>query len=544
MKTTRFLIAMAVLLCVSATPAFGAKKGVAGRVLCEGKGVEGVVVTDGVNLTKTGKDGVYTLPTNVKNPHCQFVHISIPSGYEVERIGNAPQFYKRVNPKAKSNTIDFALTKVDQSVYSVLTIADTHVCAGLTKYGHKDDRARYCATVVPTLKTEIAKSEGPVYIISLGDMTQSSTRPGWKGRTTGYSFQNYMEDTAADRPIFNSVGNHDHNHAPEGVVFNDETVFRSREDYHRELGPEYYSFTLGREHYVVVDNSFVLTKDSGPTNKVDAVKGYQIRLCEYQNDWLKKDIEALDKSQIDRIVVIAHCGIFGYKGTYYMMYAEEFLQNFAGYEVICLVGHHHAEHILKKEIDGRNVYQFMHPSSAGTAWYTYDNCEGTPAAVVGYTFKEGKVSRKYVPYGSNEGVCYRVYDNGENKWHYPITSLTGTKWKHSMEQAAASAGDRPAILVNIWGAHTCEFTESTGGKGTVKNRCFDLQYRDWYWPLYERSENGELPRGERLYKANWQTPKRGYHIWQYVPADADAEISVVAKDAFGEVVAEFKARAK
>ena len=248
MKRMRFFIAIVTFACVVATPAFGAKKSVVGKVLCDGKGVEGVVVTDGVNMVKTGADGAYSLSTNTKNPHCQFVHISTPSGYEVERIGNAPQFYKRVNPKAKVNTINFSLTKVDQSVYSVFTIADSHVCAGLTKHGHKDDRARYCATVVPTLKAQVAKSEGPAYIISLGDMTQSGTRPGWKGRAEGYSFLNYMEDTAVDRPIFNSVGNHDHNRAPEGVIFNDETVYRSREDYNRELGPEYYSFTLGREH--------------------------------------------------------------------------------------------------------------------------------------------------------------------------------------------------------------------------------------------------------------------------------------------------------
>jgi hypothetical protein len=55
---------------------------------------------------------------------------------------------------------------------------------------------------------------------------------------------------------------------------------------------------------------------------------------------------------------------------------------------------------------------------------------------------------------------------------------------------------------------------------------------------------GEEPEVSRLKKAAWQTPKLGDHIWQYVPMDPDAEIHVVAKDLFGNVIADFKARAK
>ena len=123
MKLKSFIIA-ALMVCASVLTASAAKKSITGTVTCDGKGVAGVVVTDGVNLTKTDAKGAYALPTKVKDPHCQFVHISIPSGYEVERIGNAPQFYKRVNPKAKKQSFDFKLTKVDQSVYSVLALGD------------------------------------------------------------------------------------------------------------------------------------------------------------------------------------------------------------------------------------------------------------------------------------------------------------------------------------------------------------------------------------------------------------------------------------
>ena len=541
MKRIFLIIAV---LCLAAMPVSAAKKTVKGTVTCEGKGVAGVVVTDGINMTKTNAKGAYALPTKLSDPHCQFVHISIPSGYEVERVGNAPQFYKRVDPTAKKQVFDFKLTKVDQSKYSVLAIADTHVTGGKFKWNHKHDTERYRSSLAVTMRESVAAIKEPVYVISLGDMSHPGTRPGYKGRTDGYSFANYMEDTPVDAPIFNSIGNHDHNRPPKGEYFVEETVYRSRADFNRDLGPEFYSFTIGREHYVVVDNIFVITSDSRATRDLNAKKGCWYRLCERQYNWLVKDIAALDRSKIDRIVYVGHAGLFNYAGKPLQLDNQRVLDLFKGYEVIALIGHHHADHSQVKTINDMPFYQFMHPSGAGTGWYTYDNCEGTPAAIAHYTFKNGDVKRTYIPYGDNVGVHYRIYDNGEHKWHYPITSRTGTKNKRELEQEAAKPEDKPAILVNIWGAYRCTFTESTGGKGRARNRLYDLKYRDWYWPQLARSLAGELPDEEKMHKAAWQVPKSGYHIWQYVPSDPEAEITVTAKDAFGNVIAEFKARAK
>lgn len=545
MKTRSLILTIAAVLFASILSASAAKKTITGTVTCEGKGVAGVVVTDGVNMTVTNEKGAYALPTKVKDPHCQFVHISIPSGYEVERIGNAPQFYKRVDPKAKKQTFDFKLTKVDQSVYSVLAMADHHITDVYAKRGDHRGTAKYKNEVVPFMREYAASLKHPVYMVALGDMTQTGSRPGWKGRKGGYSLADYMRDTDVDFPIFNAVGNHDHNHAPQGEVFNDETVYLSRADYHRDLGPEYYSFNIGREHYVVVDNTFVITKDSGPTTDPNATKGYWYRLDTYQHNWLAQDIAALDRTKVDRIVILAHCGLFGYAGKKQQMDLEEMLDYFKGYEVVALIGHHHSDHtVFKKNWNGKPLYQFYHPSAAGTAWYTYDNCEGSPAAITDYTFQNGKFTRTIAPYGTNKGLKFRAYDNRNYKWSYPITEHTGIKQKRDLELVEITTDEKPAVIVNFWGAHTCKFTESTGGKGKVTRRCFDLNFRDWYWATYAKSEAGELPEGQRLHKASWQRPKRSYHVWKYVPADPDATITAVAKDVLGNVIAEVELHAK
>ena len=62
MKLKSFIIA-ALMVCASVLTASAAKISITGTVTCDGKGVAGVVVTDGVNLTKPDAKGGYALPT-------------------------------------------------------------------------------------------------------------------------------------------------------------------------------------------------------------------------------------------------------------------------------------------------------------------------------------------------------------------------------------------------------------------------------------------------------------------------------------------------
>ena len=167
MKLRKLFFAISAVMLVGIMPAFAAKKTITGTVTCDGKGVEGVVVTDGVNMTKTDAKGAYALPTKVKDPHCQFVHISIPSGYEVERIGNAPQFYKRVDPKAKKQSFDFKLTKVDQSVYSVLALGDPHLTDVYAKRADHRGTTLYKEEVIPAINEYVAQCKHPVVFFAV-----------------------------------------------------------------------------------------------------------------------------------------------------------------------------------------------------------------------------------------------------------------------------------------------------------------------------------------------------------------------------------------
>ena len=547
MKPVKKIIALFLILILGAGTLYAAQPAIVkGRVLCSGSGVEGVLVSDGHNVVKTDKDGAYQLAVDLSES--DFVHISVPSGYEVERKGNYPLFFGRLDTSATApQTFDFNLTKVDQSSYTLLTLADTHVCGGVNRRANADEMQLYNNYFMPELREVVAAAngEGRTYLINLGDMTQVGYRPSYRvGKEgAGYSFTDYMRDTNVDIPIFNVIGNHDHDVPKNGTAFTESSIRGSRRDYYAELGPVYYSMTIGREHYIILDNTFVLTSDAHGSTDEKATTGNQVRLCNAQVNWLKNHMAAIDRSTFDRVVLCMHCPLLNANGGFSMMRSHQLFEPISGCEIVALIGHSHRDRSVRTWQGGRVIYEFLHPSTAGVAWYSPINTEGTPGAVVTYKFKGKNIERKYHPYGSQKGVQYRVYDNADHAWSYPINEITGCYWSHAREVENGYYKHRPAILVTIWNAYSCKFTESSGGKGEVTKGGYDLTYRDWYWSTYEKSLNGEIPEGQALRRANWQTPSKSSQVWRYVPADPKAVVTVEAKDVFGNVIATFTAQA-
>ena len=536
-RVTIFAVVALFFVSLSATAA--KRGGVSGFVRCGGKGVAGVVVSDGVNVTKTGKNGSYSLPAD--SERAQFVHISIPSGYEVSRNGSIPQFYGRIEQGVAKQTFNFDLTKVDQSRYTLMTMSDTHILRGTSSAGCILDVERYTTQMIPEINDYASKLGHPVYMVHLGDI---GLRTSWKHRRGGYTLADYVSDTKLNMPVFNTVGNHDHDIPKKGERFDDATVHHSRNTFHSAIGPSYYSFNIGSEHYVVLDNSFVITSDSGPTQREDAVKGYQYRVDDVQMEWLKRDIAQIDKSRIRKIVVLVHCPILLNNTQYRMMYAEKFLDSFKGYDVMILAGHSHIDSSIRRTYNGKEMIQNIHASSAGTFWYTPWSCDGTPGGSVAYHFGGEKISRDYVAWGEAKGKKYLVYDNVNNKWNYRITKFTGDGITYYHDLVKAHVKNEAAVLVNVFGAYECSFTESTGGKGKATNKVYDLNFRDWHWAEFEKNMNGEAPEGHRLQNAGHQRPRKGVpHTWRYIPADPKAVITVEAKDVFGNVIATFTTQA-
>ena len=92
-----------------------------GVVSADGSPVQGVVVSDGIEVSVTDERGIYQLESEKK---WGYVFISIPSGYEVPANGVLPQFYKIMRGDATTlERVDFSLTAVEgQDDYKVLML--------------------------------------------------------------------------------------------------------------------------------------------------------------------------------------------------------------------------------------------------------------------------------------------------------------------------------------------------------------------------------------------------------------------------------------
>ena len=82
-----------------------------GKVTCDGIGIPGIVVTDGIDCTLTDQQGQYTL---LSNRDVRFIYLSTPSGYLPKAEQTIPLFYQKLNP-AKQGVYDFELIRNPQN---------------------------------------------------------------------------------------------------------------------------------------------------------------------------------------------------------------------------------------------------------------------------------------------------------------------------------------------------------------------------------------------------------------------------------------------
>ncbi len=510
---------------ITYAPAFSAP--VYGQVCTvEGNPVANAVVSDGINVVKTNTAGYYALETDVYSGGQKFVLLSIPSGYEAvaseyagtRTEGNA--FWSAIEGDREGQRHDFTLKAVDQTNYTLITMADSHVVGDSNSYHAKGSITTYRNSVLPVITNHIGSvksASNPVYAIHLGDMTQTED---W----SSYSLNDHKTDMATlGVPVFNCIGNHDHDRS--FLEKDKSTTWESI------LGPTYYSFNIGRRHFIVLDNIYMFGYQSADISN---------RLTDEQLAWVKSDFAALDKTNIDEIVLVAHTKITG--GDKQAIFGMDtsgtavenngskdrraFYDIFNGYKVTIFSGHYHKDWINKIDPNGEacRILEYTEPAISGTSWYTTDYLrDGTPAAFVSYTCQGSNEMVRAIHPWKDSTLKYRLYNTSD------ITDQSGTA---SVDGTDATS-DTKAIMVNAWGAWSCEFT--SGGETTtiigkdVSTKRHDLAHRNWY-----KDNESSLQDGHKTQTST--------HIWSYSPTNVDDQITVTAKDYYGRVLATFTTR--
>ncbi|MBR2325731.1 MAG: hypothetical protein IKA49_00025 [Alistipes sp.] len=503
---------------------------VMGTVTCNGVGVRNVVVSDGLKVTKTDASGRFWLKCELSfTPE---VFISVPSGYEtVDRKGTGMAFYAYTEKTDKVQTFHFKLKEVNQTNYVLFAFADSHVLGGASLWGSTDDVRLYNEVFIPSVRDYARRfiSEGRrVYGVHCGDMTQCSA---W-GK---YDMQDYADDTSAieEFPIFNALGNHDHDHCNQAnnkQEYTESNQQLSRISFRKAVGPGYYSFNIGSEHYVVLDNMLIKKHETDYTDAVDPL----------QLAWLKKDIQAMDKSKVKGVVVVMHSGYRGLNNQ------SEIANILKAYPQTYIIGHHHVDYTdISTSSEGKTVKEFRVPTLAGVAWLNTITTDGIPRCYNVFRFHNGEVTdrvfKTFDDEFKNNSRSYRVYDNSDNSGvDYPVHRYSGDKWKRSEEIALEEANAstlRDAAMINAWGAVSCEYMGADDVE-IKSSGIYDLVYRDWYWPsLEDKGRNTIYYNSANPNGGNWQQPSKNItHYWRIVPKQStfDSTAPVLIKDAQGK----------
>lgn len=213
-----------------------------GERRADGKGIPGVMVSNGEDVVLTDADGHWSLPVSEGDT----IFVVKPGGWmtPLQSATNLPQFYYHYVPHgtpealglrfpglAPSGTlpdsIDFALQRVsEKSRFDVLLFTDPQPES---------------AAELDFVRDDVVAQAGllrPAFGITLGDVMFDDL--------SMYDRHNRIIGTL-EAPWYNCCGNHDMNFEAADNTF-------SRETYKRHFGPRYYAFQHGQTTFFILDN--------------------------------------------------------------------------------------------------------------------------------------------------------------------------------------------------------------------------------------------------------------------------------------------------
>lgn len=503
---------------------------VKGVVYCNGKGIEGVVVSDGIEVTTTDAHGFYYLNSAKKYG---YVFISIPSGYEVSKDGNAPQFFKRISTTATSTTeeADFELKPTNNSRYAVLALADFHLA------NRNEDIAQFekvAADINSTAKQ--LQAEGyKVYGLSLGD---ESWDLYWYSNRYGLA-QAYDEMQIINVPLFHCMGNHDND-----PYYADD--FLAEQEWIKTCVPVYYSFNLGGTHYVVMDDIQYL--NTGGAQGVIGKRNYNEKVIEEEMEWLRKDLATVADKKAP-LVVAMHAPLYDnpqltgteQKDSYELMNAKELNEALAGFSnVQILTGHKHLNYNIT---DAGNITEHNTGAICATWWWTgklsgnhicYD---GTPGGYGVYTYDNGQLKWYYKSSGYDKDYQFRTYDLNTtyiDPDYAPDYSADITAYAHGY---VAPRTDNE-VLINVWNYDPqWKISVTENGKALTVTRT------EGYDPLHILSYDAPRIKAGGNSKVTFPTELTA-HLFKVKASSPTSTLEVSVTDRFGNVYKETMTRPK
>lgn len=497
-----------------------------GIVSSAGVGVENVVVSDGAEVTVTNEKGIYQLKSAKK---WGYVFISVPSGYEVPSVGVLPQFHRALKNSADVvERADFKLEKVDgQDSYKIFMLGDMHLA---NRTGDLGQFAQFTSDLTDYMTRHKGEK---MYALTLGDMTWDLY---WYSNS--YYFPQYLNTVNSqikNLQIFHTMGNHDND-------------FQTRSDYDAavkyvdQICPTYYSFNIGKVHYVVMDDIDCSSYD-GSTSR-----NYVASLSAEQLDWLAKDLSYVAKTT--PVVVAMHVQVFypttsGFKIDHDQVNTLRLFDILDGYTVRFVTGHTHKLFNVTPDapiVDGHNFREYNSGSVCASWWWSgnltpgiHIGTDGTPGGYGIWDVTGTDFQCLYKSTGWPEEYQFRSYDLNNVHFSMADVPLMPSDISASVKNAymqyvnAYPQNNDNEVLINIWNWNS-DWTLSV-----VDENRKTLPYTEvWaYDPLHIAALSVKRFNNAGLKSTPSFITDKFTHFFKVKADDADTDLVITVKDEFG-----------
>lgn len=337
-----------------------------------GRGIEGVVVNDGVHFTQTDRQGAWTLASDTAVS--KFVSISTPASCVLpQQDGVAAAFYVPVGALVKSGCkYDFVLEKraKPEDRFYFIAVSDPQV---------RDAREmkRWRQETVPDLKETIdsLKQSREVVATTLGDLV-------FDNMSLWEEYKASVQHTGAT--FFQCIGNHDfdrqyqdlHNMEAGTPVYGEML-------YNHYFGPTDYSYNMGKVHIVTLKNLNYV----GGKQYIECLTGQQLA-------WLKKDLSYVPKGTV--VILNMHAAAWNrVAGGGNIRNAAALKEVLKDYDVHVFCGH---THFCQNNEVTPTLYEHNIGAACGAWWAGWVNQCGAP-----------------------NGYMVVDVDGRRLKWHYKAT---------------------------------------------------------------------------------------------------------------------------
>ena len=484
------------------------------------KGIEGVKVSNGVDVVKTNVQGKY----EIELPSESILFISKPASYSVPlNEVQLPQFYYCHYPKGTPRvapwkwpvikptgplpkTINFPLLKgTIPNLFKAMGFADPQ-----TATNEELDMMR---------KDIIEELFGNPYEARFGLVAGDVVNDN----LALYERHNRLMSQIGI-PMWNVPGNHDLNKESPNYEYSTQT-FKS------VFGPDYYSFDYGQVHFLALNN--VGFKGKG--------KGYEGHIDADQMKWIENDLKDVPTDKL--VMIITHIPLLTFANNRTFPKSinttnfDELLAILKRFKYVYTIAGHDTSNSWKVEINhehGWHGYPFIAHTLAetrGGGWHSGPRDErgvraatmedGNPNGYYVFYFEGNKVKPQFIPAGGKPTDRLRITLDPQ------LSHPDSIAQSHPLGLDRGVQLDNTFVVVNFFdGGERDKVTISLDG-----NKAVSMTFTERTDPFYERQYNKYKGTEDAFRPAAVSS-----HIWQYALPKLASGIHVAivkAVDEFG-----------